>query len=157
MCLRLNMPDTCQLESDLLGQCDRNPSHIFCYFHSWWGTVINFLANREAQWSQKLFLACQRSAGHLEPLSDIFSIDDWQISVVILVFLVDILCVLNPAGRQGLSSLSDISRDLWDMSGMSSIFRHYWMQIIIKFQGRCFYPIWWLLDKISFEWTMHIK
>ena len=44
----------------------------------------------------KLFLACwtkrpagiQCSAGHFESLSDIFPVDDWQISVFILVFLV---------------------------------------------------------------------
>ncbi len=51
-----------------------------------------------------------------------FPVDNWQISVVILVFLSEILFCLNPAGqnvRQGMSSLPDISISLPDMSGMS--------------------------------------
>ena len=33
-------------------------------------------------------ISLQHSVGHFEPLSDIFPVDNWQISVVILVLLV---------------------------------------------------------------------
>ncbi len=97
-----------------------------------------------AQWLRNLFLACRTFIQNvrqaisalsviLSPCQTFFQVDDWQISVAILVFIVGYslsLWLLNAAGqnvRQGLSSLPDISRSLPDMSG---IFRDHCLQLI---------------------------
>ena len=64
----------------------------------------------------------------LSPCQTLFPVNDWQISMVIVVFLVAHLCVLNPAGqnvRLGLSSLPDITRSLPDMSGIISCLAYF--------------------------------
>ncbi len=120
--------------------CDIYVDSQLIYVHYWFPPKLYLKRVPVVQWSRKLFvtcrtkcpagLQCSASAGHFEPLSDIFH-SWWLVNISgHSCFSCRIFYVSKPAGqnvRQGLSSLPDISRSLPDMSG---IFRNHWISLV---------------------------